>query len=92
MSAWQYIVKDSFLREEHFKYFCSIPHEVASDQIKMISKNRVTDSGVKCVVGVPLDVDIAQDIYNTNKEFMWNALSMLAPEKKELYGYTEFNI
>ena len=92
INKWQYVVKDDFLRKDHFDYFCSIPHTIGSNDLSIISKNQIKDDIVKCASGFVMDENMVRDVHNTYKDIMWDILNSLAPEKKQSYSYTELNL
>ena len=96
----KYVVKDDFLKEDHFNIIKNIQFDTKPDEWD-IYKHKIYNDG-KVEIGFqsssgkegtsPLSEDNIREIHNTYHDQMINWLKELAPEKLQHYWYTELNV
>ena len=96
----KYVVKDDFLKEDHFNIIKNIQFDTKPDEWD-IYKHKIYNDG-KIEIDFlsstgkegksPLSEDNIREIHNSYHEQMMSWLKELAPEKVKHYWYSELNI
>ena len=96
----KYVVKDDFLKEDHFNIIKNIQFDTKPDEWDIYKHKRYDDGKIEINFlsstgkeGIsPLSEKNIEDIHNTYHEQMMSWLKELAPEKIKHYWYSELNI
>ena len=96
----KYVVKDDFLKEDHFNIIKNIQFDTKPDEWDIYKHKRYDDGKIEINFlsstgkeGIsPLNEKDIEDIHNTYHKQMMSWLQELAPEKVKHYWYSELNI